>query len=253
MSLIVRMVSTNAGLLQQLLLLSNSPAWKTLTDDEILISNKMNVLDYSIEVMALSTSGVLAPGPLFFANLAYATRHDKWSGVKVAYGHTIVELPLIIILAAGLFTFDTAKKYANVVGLIGGIAILVFVGFQIATIIKEKRGLGKLNLADSKSPFIVGIALSALNPFFILWWLTVGLKLISDSAAFGVTMGIAILFVLHIWMDYAWLASTAYLASKGASVLKSKYYPILLSGLTVVLIYYGVSFVSQSVSQHMFR
>jgi threonine/homoserine/homoserine lactone efflux protein len=253
MSLIVRMVSTNAGLLQQLLLLSNSAAWKTLTDDEILISYKMNVLDYSIEVMALSTSGVLAPGPLFFANLAYATRHDKWSGVKVAYGHTIVELPLIIILAAGLLTFDIAKKYANVVGLIGGIAILVFVGFQIATIIKEKRGLGKLNLADSKSPFIVGIALSALNPFFILWWLTVGLKLISDSAAFGVTMGIAILFVLHIWMDYAWLASTAYLASKGASVLKSKYYPILLSGLTVVLIYYGVSFVSQSVSQHMFR
>jgi threonine/homoserine/homoserine lactone efflux protein len=212
----------------------------------------MNVLDYSIEVIALSASGVLAPGPLFFANLAYATRNDKWSGMKVAYGHTIVELPLIIILAAGVFTFDTAKKYASIVGLIGGIAILVFAGFQIATIIKEKRGPGKPNLADSKGPFIVGIVLSALNPFFILWWLTVGLKLISDSAAFGVAMGIAILFVFHIWMDYAWLTSTAYLASKGASVLKSKYYPILLSGLTVVLIYYGVSFVSQSVSQQMF-
>jgi threonine/homoserine/homoserine lactone efflux protein len=98
----------------------------------------------------------------------------------------------------------------------------------------------------------VGIALTALNPFFILWWFTVGLKLIADSAAFGVTTGIAILFVLHIWMDYAWLASTAYLASKGASVLRSKYYPILLSGLTVVLIYYGVSFVSQAVSQQIY-
>jgi threonine/homoserine/homoserine lactone efflux protein len=69
----------------------------------------MNVLDYGIEVIALSASGVLAPGPLFFANLAYATRHDKWSGIKVAYGHTAIELPLIIMLAAGLFTFDTAK------------------------------------------------------------------------------------------------------------------------------------------------
>jgi threonine/homoserine/homoserine lactone efflux protein len=212
----------------------------------------MNVLDYGIEVIALSASGVLAPGPLFFANLAYATRHDKWSGIKVAYGHTAIELPLIIMLAAGLFTFDTARKYASAVGLIGGIAILAFAGFQIATIIKEKRGPSTPNLVGSKDPFIVGIALSALNPFFILWWFTVGLKLIADSAAFGVTMGIAILFVLHIWMDYAWLASTAYLASKGASVLKSKYYPILLSGLTVVLIYYGVSFVSQAVSQQIY-
>lgn len=212
----------------------------------------MNLLDFGIEVIALSASGVLTPGPLFFANLAYGTHHDKWSGIKIAYGHTAVELPLIIILAAGLFTFDTAKKYASVVGLIGGIAILAFAGLQIASIIKEKRRPDTSSIAGNKGPFIVGIALSALNPFFILWWFTVGSKLIVDSAAFGVATGVAILFALHIWMDYAWLASTAYLASKGAFVLKSKYYPALLLGLTVVLIYYGLSFVSHAASQHIY-
>jgi threonine/homoserine/homoserine lactone efflux protein len=141
----------------------------------------MNLLDFGIEVIALSASGVLTPGPLFFANLAYGTHHDKWSGIKIAYGHTAVELPLIIILAAGLFTFDTAKKYASVVGLIGGIAILAFAGLQIASIIKEKRRHDTSSIAGNKGPFIVGIALSALNPFFILWWFTVGSKLIVDS------------------------------------------------------------------------
>jgi threonine/homoserine/homoserine lactone efflux protein len=212
----------------------------------------MNVLDFGIEVIALSASGVLAPGPLFFANLAYGIRHDKWSGIKVAYGHTTVELPLIIILAAGLFTFDTAKKYANVVGLVGGIAILAFAGLQIASILKEKRGHNAPTISGSKGPFIVGVTLSALNPFFILWWFTVGLKLISDSAAFGVALGVVILFALHIWMDYVWLVSTAYLASRGAFALRSRYYPILFLGLTVVLIYYGVSFVSQAASQHIY-
>jgi threonine/homoserine/homoserine lactone efflux protein len=212
----------------------------------------MNLLDFGIEVIALSASGVLTPGPLFFANLAYATHHDKWSGIKIAYGHTAVELPLIIILAAGLFTFDTAKKYASVVGLIGGIAILAFAGLQIASIIKEKRRHDTSSIAGNKGPFIVGIALSALNPFFILWWFTIGSKLIVDSAAFGLATGVAILFALHIWMDYAWLVSTAYLASKGAFVLKSKYYPTLLLGLTVVLIYYGLSFVSHAASQHIY-
>ena len=212
----------------------------------------MNVLDFGIEVIVVSASGVLAPGPLFFANLAYGIRHDKWSGIRVAYGHTSVELPLIIILAVGLITLDTARKYASAIGLIGGIAILAFAGFQIVSIIKQKRGHDTPNIAGSKDPFIVGIALSALNPFFIFWWLTVGLKLIADSAAFGVIPGLTMLFALHIWMDYAWLASTAYLASKGAFVLKSKYYLTLLLGLTAVLVYYGVSFVSQAASSNIY-
>ena len=212
----------------------------------------MDVLEFGIEVIAISASGVLAPGPLFFANLAYGIHHDKWSGIKVAYGHTTVELPLIIILAAGLFTFDTAKKYASALGVIGGIAILAFAGLQIVSIIKQKRGDDTPDIAGSKDPFIVGIALSALNPFFILWWLTVGLKLIADSAAFGVTAGLAMLFALHIWMDYAWLGSTAYLASKGAFLLRSKYYATLLLGLTAVLVYYGVSFVSQAASLQIY-
>ena len=210
----------------------------------------MNALEFSIEVITLSASGVLAPGPLFFANVAYGMQHDKWSGIKVAYGHTTVELPIIVILAAGLVAFDTAKKYAGVIGVIGGIAILAFAALQIASIFKGAQRYEKSsNSLRSKGPIIGGIILSALNPFFVLWWFTVGLKLVVDSEVFGVVNGVAILFALHIWMDYAWLGSTAYLASIGASVLRSKYYPALRLGLTLVLIYYGVSFVSEAASQ----
>jgi threonine/homoserine/homoserine lactone efflux protein len=208
----------------------------------------MNVLDFGIEVIALSTSGVLAPGPLFFANLAYGIGPDRWSGVKVAYGHTVVELPLIIILAAGLFTFDVAKKYAGTIGFIGGIAILAFASLQIVSIIKEKRAYNVPHIAGSKGPFVVGVVLTALNPFFLLWWFTAGLKLIADSGAFGIGTGVVVLFVLHIWMDYVWLASTAYFASRVDFLLKSKYYPILGLGLAALLVYYGISFLLQAAS-----
>jgi threonine/homoserine/homoserine lactone efflux protein len=212
----------------------------------------MSVLDFGIEVIVLSASGVLAPGPLFLANLVYGTRLDKWSGIKVASGHAVVELPVIILLAAGLSTFDAAIKYAGFIGLIGGIAILAFAALQIASIIKEKQAHDTRHVAHSRGPFVVGVALSALNPFFLLWWFTAGLKLIADSAAFGVTTGVAILFSLHIWMDYAWLAGTAYLASRGAFLLKSKYYCLLLLGLAAVLMYYGTSFVLQAMSQQIY-
>jgi threonine/homoserine/homoserine lactone efflux protein len=209
----------------------------------------MNVLDFGVEVVAVSASGVLAPGPLFFTNLLYGTRLGTRSGIKVAYGHTLVELPLIALLAAGLFTFDAATKYAGTIGLIGGIAILAFAGLQTGSIIRKKAAYAAAapDIAWSKGPFIVGIVLSGLNPFFLMWWFTAGLKLIADSAAFGFGTGLAILFALHIWMDYAWLGGTAYLASKGSLVLKSKYYSLLLLGLLAILVYYGISFVFHAV------
>ena len=208
----------------------------------------MNIVDFGTEVIALSASGVLAPGPLFFANLAYGIRLDGWSGVKVAYGHTVVELPLMIFLAAGLFTFDVAKKYADIIGFVGGIAILAFASLQIATIVKGKEIHNVPCITGSKGPFVVGVALTALNPFFLLWWFTAGLKLIVDSGAFGIGTGVVVLFALHIWMDYVWLASTAYFASRIDFLLKSKYYQILGLALAAALVYYGISFLLHATS-----
>ncbi len=209
----------------------------------------MDVLKFGTEVITLSASGVLAPGPLLFANLACSTYHDKWSGIKVASGHSIVELILIIILAAGLFTIDAAKKYTSTIGLMGGVAILAFAGLQIATIAKKKRPRYPTgHIAGKKGPFLIGLSFSALNPFFLLWWFTAGLKLITDSAGFGVITGLIYLFAFHIWMDYAWLALTAYLSSKGSSLLNSQVYRILLLALSGLLVYYGISFVVQGAS-----
>ena len=208
----------------------------------------MNVVDFGTEVIALSASGVLAPGPLFFANLAYGIRLDGWSGVKMAYGHTVVELPLIILLAAGLITFDIAKKYAGIIAFVGGIAILAFAILQIATIVKGREIHNVPRITGSKGPFVVGVALTALNPFFLLWWFTAGLKLIADSGAFGIGTGLVVLFALHIWMDYVWLASTAYFASRVDFLLRSKYYQILGLALAAALVYYGISFLFQATS-----
>lgn len=209
----------------------------------------MDFVDFGAQVIAVSASGVLAPGPLFFTNILYGTRQGARAGLKVACGHTVVELPLIVLLAAGLFASTAAFQYAGTIGLVGGLGILGFAGLQIVSVIRKKTAQAGPPLAGNKSPFIAGIALSAFNPFFLVWWFTVGLKLIADSATFGLAAGIAILFALHIWMDYAWLAGTAYLASKGSSVLKPKYYSLLLVGLAAVPAYYGISFVLQAVYQ----
>ena len=102
----------------------------------------MNILEFAGEVILLSTSGVLSPGPLFLTNLIYGSRQGAHAGIKIAYGHTIVELPLIIILALGLSKFSsldlTSNEDPKIIGLIVGVSITLFSLLQVLSIMKSK-------------------------------------------------------------------------------------------------------------------
>ena len=222
----------------------------------------MTILEFAAEVIFLSASGVLSPGPLFFTNLIYGSKQGLHAGIKIALGHTIVELPLIIVLALALFGFlplNLGDESLRLIGLIGGVAIIFFSISQISDVLKKGRVVARDNKNKNYDnsnhflfrinkkkrvieggPFILGIIFSALNPFFLVWWLTVGLKLISDSLyLFGIVAGIIFLFSFHIWMDYAWLAVTSYMIYKGRSILKAKSYHLFLISLSIILACYG--------------
>src|SRR5439155_973311 len=89
------------------------------------------------------------------------------------------------------FASTATNQYPGAIGLAGGIGILGFAGLQIASVVSKRNVLAAPVMASDKSPFVAGIALSALNPFFLLWWFTVGIKLIADSATFGFDAGLA--------------------------------------------------------------
>ena len=63
-----------------------------------------------VSYRAISASGVMAPGPLFAANISYGLREGTKSGIKMALGHSIVEFPLIILLGVGVFSFRKVSR-----------------------------------------------------------------------------------------------------------------------------------------------
>ena len=221
----------------------------------------MSVLDFAGEVVLLSASGVLSPGPLFLMNLVYGTKQGYQTGLKIASGHAMIEFPLIVILTISFFqlTNTPAVTYnLNVLGLVGGTSIIIFAIIQIINITRKEKRKNLFNNSNPRVPFIVdkpvllGIIFSALNPFFIAWWLTVGLKLISDSISlFGVVTGSVLLFSFHIWMDYIWLILTSYLISIGVSIIKTRYYYFLLVVLNIILTFFGVYMVISGISLFM--
>jgi threonine/homoserine/homoserine lactone efflux protein len=74
---------------------------------------------------------------------------------------------------------------------VGAIALFAFAGFQLRTVFKNKSNS---ELQTKQTPFLAGVLLTGLNPFFIIWWLTVGFKLISDSIALWSLWGIVIMY-----------------------------------------------------------
>ena len=190
-------------------------------------------------VIVISASGVMSPGPLFAANVMYGLREGRISGIKMAIGHTIVEFPLILLLGVGYFSIESIPEIRTVITILGAAGLFVFAILQIRSVTKQKFSL---ETKSGQGPFVAGILLSALNPFFIIWWLTIGLVLISESIQnFGI-MGIVILFLFHIWMDYAWLFAIAAFSSKAKNYLSKKNFKMIIIGLSVVLIYFGIDF-----------
>ena len=200
------------------------------------------ILSFAVMVIAISASGVMSPGPLFTANIVYGLKEGKIAGLKIAMGHTVVEFPLIVFLGLGTISLETFPEYRILITVIGAIGLFVFAGLQIKSIFgKDFRN--KTN--SNKNSFLAGIFLSALNPFFIIWWLTIGIVLITESIALWGFSGIIILFIFHIWMDYVWLFAVAGFASKAKNVLSNNNYKILIIGLSILLVYFGIQFLVQ--------
>jgi threonine/homoserine/homoserine lactone efflux protein len=216
----------------------------------------MSPIEFSLQVILVSTSGVLSPGPLFFINILYGSRYGSFVGLKIASGHAIVEFPLIIALSYGLYSFSYTSHLSDVIikfiGLTGGIFLLFFSSLQIISILKEKSNNSQ-EIRDFKNPILVGIIFTILNPFFIVWWLTIGSKLISDSVInFGIVEGISIIFLSHIWMDYFWLWFTSFMINKGKSIMKEKIYRIFVFTISVILGIYGSYLLFMSLTIYLY-
>ncbi len=197
-------------------------------------------------VIIVTASGALAPGPLFFANISEGMRSGARAGLLFSIGHTIIEFPLVILLALGLLKEVTQPLIRSIIGLLGGCALVLFGILQI----KESLKTNVLKTAGrdrvTKNPLILGVLFTGLNPFFIIWWLSVGAKLIVEALLLAQIFGVLIMFVAHIWMDYAWLIGTAYLSKIGVNLIGSRVYRILIFAFGIVLILFGINFLLNS-------
>jgi len=202
------------------------------------VNNFVNLLFFLIEVVVISLSGVMAPGPVTAAAIGMGTR-SRYAGALIAIGHGVVEFPLMILIVLGAGRILKLPTAQIVIGLAGG-AFLLIMAIQM---LKSLRSAEKQQAQVTKSaPVLAGIILSAGNPYFLLWWATIGLALATTATGIGIWA--FVLFAIVHWLcDLVWLSALSWASFKGSVLLGPRGMRIVLMICSVALFVFGLFFV----------
>jgi threonine/homoserine/homoserine lactone efflux protein len=198
---------------------------------------------FIVSVVVLTASGALAPGPLLIANITQGTKSGAKGGLAFSAGHTVFEASLVTVLAFTLQKVSGQPLIQLAVEAIGGVALLIFGLTQIHGALTSKAQ-AVAQEDRSRNPFLLGAIFTGLNPYFIIWWLTVGMTLIVTALNLASFAGVLIMYISHVWMDYAWLIAWAYFARKGTVLMGSRGYRILMIIFGGILIVFGSIFLA---------
>ncbi|MDK2973806.1 MAG: hypothetical protein PWP08_177 [Methanofollis sp.] len=185
----------------------------------------------------IGLSGALAPGPTLVATIRGSLDRGWTAGPRVAAGHAAVEAVVALAIVVGLAA--AAESVAMPVALVGGTALIVF---GILTMRESRTAvLTAPSGTTTGSPFFAGALTSAANPYFWIWWLTVGSGLLLEGLAAGVAVAVA--FMIGHWAsDFGWFGLVAAGTARGRRVLLERHYRIILAACGGFLVLFGASY-----------
>jgi len=199
-----------------------------------------SVFDIAIflaSVVAISLSGVMMPGPVTTVTVAKG-RESGYAGALVALGHGVIEIPLMVLIYLGFAQFFSCEIVKRAIGLVGGL-MLGFMGVQMFRareyVAGEERSL-------KFSSVFSGVATTGANPYFFLWWATIGSALVVNSTLFGL-VGFLLFAVVHWSCDLFWYLFISQAVHKSRRLWTSRVHQIVFGVCAAILIVFGVWFI----------
>lgn len=185
----------------------------------------------------IALSGALMPGPLLTATISESSQRGFITGPLLIAGHAILELVLVIALLLGLAPFFQLPAVFVATALAGAV-ILFWMAFGMFRSLPSLRLSWEGDHKRRNHPIISGILMSVSNPYWIIWWATIGLGYILYSWRFGL-WGVAFFFAGHILADLAWYSFIAAAVAGGKHFLTDRLYRGLIAACAVFLVVFA--------------
>jgi len=209
---------------------------------------------------AVALTGAMAPGPLLTYTIiqsAQSRQRGYLMGLWIIAGHAAIEAAIIVLLMAGFSFVLNSPPAVKVIGVAGG-TMLVWFGISVIRDIYRRRLPGALNgkakeVAPAleaktplrrrllKNPVSGGALVSMANPYWWVWWATIGLAFMTEfEISFANPAGFAAFFLGHEAGDLAWYLVVSTLAFWGVQKLNPKVYAGMLTCCGLFMVGFGV-------------
>jgi len=210
----------------------------------------------------VALTGAMAPGPLLTYTIIQSVKTNRRGylmGVWVIIGHALLEMGIVVFLLLGFSFVLKNLIVVRIIGTVGGIVLAWFGADIILNVYKGRIStsfLGASNPSGNNpveaerkglnSPVLGGALVSMSNPYWWVWWATIGFAfMIQFDISFQKWPRLIAFFVGHEAGDLLWYVIVSALAFFGIRILNKKaYYGILaLCGVFMILfgLYLGVS------------
>lgn len=201
----------------------------------------MGLASFLAGTIIISMSGVMAPGPMTAATLGRGGR-DPRAGAYIAIGHGIIEFPLMVAIYYGIGAVPALPALRTSIMIAGGL-FLLYMAFGMFTNLRDDS----IKTSATGSSIMAGILLSAGNPYFFIWWITLGASLIFQAKTFG-TAGCIAFALLHWMCDFAWSSFLSVASYRGARFFGRVFQKILFSACGVALVFFGGKFLYDGIT-----
>jgi len=196
---------------------------------------------------AVAFSGAVMPGPVLTVTISESARRGFRTGPLIVLGHGILEIALLVLIAFGLSELISRPFFIGMVGVSG--AVILF--WMAVGMFRSLGGIGPLETpagGRSRHPVVSGILTSISNPYWFIWWATIGMGYVLISVRFGLP-GLIVFFTGHILADLAWYSLVSWLISRGKGFLSVRIYRGLIGICAAVLALFGIYFGAYGLKQ----
>lgn len=193
--------------------------------------------------LVIALSGAMAPGPYLTVTISRTVKGGARSALMMLIGHALLEAVLLVGFAFGLQAFLTKPAVTRVLALAGGI-FLLWMGLDLLRGAITGSVASDLEASEDASrlgPVAQGVAVSLSNPYWLLWWVTIGAALAAQGLAAG-PLGVASFYLGHEAGDVMWYGFVIAAVSKGHHLLPPRTYRLIMGGLALFLVALGVRF-----------
>lgn len=187
-------------------------------------------------------SGAASPGPVLTITLAESAKRGFKVGPLIVLGHAILEIPVVIAVAVGFAQFLKQPLVVKTIGFIGGIVLL---WLSWLTYLESKKvfslEVGNTGISCWWDLPVKGILTSLSNPYWFLWWATIGLAYLTISMKAGL-WGVVVFYFAHILADFVWYSFVSFMMASSKRFISGRIYKGLLITCSIFLAVFAIYF-----------